>query len=96
LTFRKLKVFHLDADDIFLDKDVFSTITNIADKGDFDLISFKSIISPCASNVFKNPLSDRLCKSQKNNLVLNQPKLGLYPFKTGQTLEKYHIIDSYI
>ena len=81
---------------MFLDKDVFSTITNIADKGDFDLISFKSIFSPRGSNVFKNPLSDRLCKSQKNNLVLFQPELGLYPFTPGQTLERYHIIDSYI
>ena len=31
-------IFPLDSDDMFLDKDVFSTISNIADKGNFDLV----------------------------------------------------------
>ena len=38
-------IFPLDNDDMFLDKDVFQTISNIADKGDFDLVEFKGVFS---------------------------------------------------
>lgn len=38
-------IFPLDSDDMFLDKDVFTTISNIADKGNFDLVVFKYIKS---------------------------------------------------
>ena len=33
-------IFPLDNDDMFLDEDVFSTITNIAEKGFFDIVEF--------------------------------------------------------
>ena len=38
-------IFNLDNDDMFLDKDVYWTITNFADKYDFDIIGFKAIYS---------------------------------------------------
>ena len=36
-------IFHLDNDDMFLDEDVFQIITNIAEKGYFDIVEFKGI-----------------------------------------------------
>ena len=36
-------IFPLDNDDMFLDKDVFETIANVAESGPFDLIEFKGI-----------------------------------------------------
>jgi len=36
-------IFVLDNDDMFLDKDVFQTITKIAEKGIFDIVEFKGI-----------------------------------------------------
>ena len=36
-------IFHLDSDDMILDKDVFSSILSIAEKDYFDIVSFKKI-----------------------------------------------------
>ena len=36
-------IFPLDSDDMFLDEDVFQTITSIAEKGYFDIVEFKGI-----------------------------------------------------
>ena len=36
-------VFPIDSDDIFLDSNVFSVISSIADKGNFDIVVFNSI-----------------------------------------------------
>ena len=38
-------IFPLDNDDMFLDQDIFSVITNIAEKGFFDIVEFKGIYS---------------------------------------------------
>ena len=37
-------IFPLDNDDMFLDKDVFQTITDRADKGNFDIIEFRGVL----------------------------------------------------
>lgn len=73
-------VFTMDSDDMFLDKDIFSTISNIADKGNFDLVVFYSITSKLTPNV--NSTSYRILnnkKERKANLVLFQPEMGYYP-----------------
>jgi hypothetical protein len=45
-------IFPIDSDDMLLDKDVFSTISNIADKGNFDLVVFNTIKSKLIPNVY--------------------------------------------
>jgi len=73
-------IFTMDSDDMFLDKDVFSTISNIADKGNFDLVVFYSITSKLTPNV--NSTSYKILnnrKERKANLVLFQPEMGYYP-----------------
>ena len=52
-------IFPLDNDDMFLDKDVFQTITEISDKGNFDIVEFKGIASRKGNkDIFKNKISD--------------------------------------
>ena len=73
-------LFTMDSDDLFLDKDVFSTISNIADKGNFDLVVFYAITSKLTPNVYST--SYRMIKYQKEykaNLVLFQPEMGYHP-----------------
>ena len=38
-------IFSLDNDDMFLDFDVFSTITNIAEEGNFDIVEFRGAMT---------------------------------------------------
>jgi len=89
-------IFHIDNDDMLLDEDVFSTITDIAEKGNFDLISFNVIYSFGGTNIFTNRITDKLTSSHRSNQVLFQPELAQYPFRPGNTLGNYYIIDSYI
>ena len=73
-------IFPIDSDDMFLNFDVFSTIINIADKGNFDILIFNSIISDLKPNVYSTKIyTHPLEKSHKSNLVLLQPNLGYYP-----------------
>ena len=89
-------IFHVDNDDMVLDQDVFSTITTIADKGDFDIISFRAINSGDGDDIFTNNNTDNFLYFQKDNQVLIQPELGLFPFRPGKKLGEYDIVDSYI
>ena len=76
-------IFPLDNDDMFLDKDVFKTITNIADKGSFDLVSFKGIFSLNGrSNLLNNKIQDVHSPEDDLNLVMFQPELGNYPIRS--------------
>ena len=81
---------------MLLDEDVFSIITNIAEKGKFDLISYNVIYSFGGSNIFTNIMKDKLTSFHKSNQVLFQPELSRYPFRPGKTLGNYYVIDSYI
>ena len=36
-------IFPIDNDDLFLDKDVFSIVSNVAIRGNFDIVEFKGI-----------------------------------------------------
>ena len=73
-------IFPLDNDDMLLDKDIFKVIRNIAEKGNIDIVQFKGIwallgdIDILKRRIINIPFSDH-----KLNLVLFQPKLGLFP-----------------
>lgn len=71
-------IFALDNDDMFFDKDVFYNITEIAEKGNFDIIGFKSL---CAKSFYTKiyKIRDNHFSNHKNNLILHQPELGIYP-----------------
>ena len=61
---------------MFLDFDVFSTITNIANEGDVDVIEFKGAMSRHASNIINARVYDIYFSKEKSNFVLFQPELG--------------------
>ena len=85
-------IFPLDSDDMLLDEDIYSTITNTADKGNFDIVSFRIIYS-IGSNILKNEIGEYSFSDHANNLVLFQPELGLYPIRPGKELGQYSVID---
>ena len=86
-------IFPLDNDDMFLDQDIFSVITNIAEKGFFDIVEFKGIFSNKGdeNNILKNKISDTHYANHPLNLVLYQPQLGNYQIWPEKSLSKYHL-----
>ena len=76
-------IFPLDGDDMLLDKDVYSTITKIADKGNFDIVGFRGLIAYVSNNNVANYALESFFSEQKDNHVLFQPELGLYPLRPG-------------
>ena len=79
-------IFPLDNDDMFLDKDVFQTITEISDKGNFDIVEFKGIISLLSENtsLLNRRIIDTSYSNHKLNLVLFQPELGNFPITPSE------------
>ena len=88
-------IFHLDNDDMILDIDSFSTIVNIADKGDFDIVSFMAVFAHHRPNLLTASIMENYFSEHVHNLVLYQPELGLYAFRP-KTLGEFIITDSYI
>ena len=82
-------IFPLDNDDLFLDEDVFKTITNIANESDIDIVEFKGIFQEYNENNILNEttINDTKFQEHKFDLVLFQPELGNYPLKEGTTSE---------
>ena len=83
-------IFSLDNDDMFLDFDVFSTITKIADEGNIDVVEFKGAMSRYASNIINASVRD-IWFTQPKNFVLVQPELSDYQIKKGNSYDKYQI-----
>ena len=79
----------MDGDDMYLDKDVLSTITNIALKGDFDIVIFKSIFTDLKPDVYPTKITlPNLERNYKPNLVLFQPDLGYYPITPSENINE--------
>ena len=91
-------IFPLDNDDMFLDKDVFKTITNIAEIGPFDLVEFKGIESlKGISHFYNSSIKDiSFTRRKKLNLIMYQPELGNYPIRLNKNLDGYDINDAYL
>ena len=91
-------IFPLDNDDMFLDEDVFQTITNIAEKGFFDIVEFKGMQSKKGENddILKNKIGDTNWEYHPLNLVLYQPALGNYPTWPGRSLDAIHFETVYL
>ena len=71
-------ILALDNDDMFLDEDVFEIIYKEAEKKNFDIIGFKAIDSP-SYNASINEFINNQFHEHKNNLILHQPELGIFP-----------------
>ena len=90
-------IFPLDNDDMFLDEDVFQTITNIAEKGFFDIVEFKGIESKKGDKgILSNSRGDTKWENHPYNLVLYQPALGGYPTWPGKRLSTFHFETVYL
>jgi glycosyltransferase involved in cell wall biosynthesis len=71
-------IFPLDNDDMFLDEDIFATIYNIAEKGNYDIVEFKAFTIPNYNPGIKD-IKQNYFNFHPNNLILQQPELGIFP-----------------
>ena len=90
-------IFPLDNDDMFLDKDVFETIADRADKGNFDIIEFRGVLTLISDkDLFSRPKIGTTFSPYGDNIVLFQPKLGAFPFQKANRYGDYKIITVYL
>ena len=90
-------IFPLDNDDMFLDNDVFFTMTNIADKGYFDIVEFKGIFSrKGGKDILNNKRTDTLHTNRPLNLVIYQPELGDYLLWPKKKINDYYFESCYL
>ena len=82
-------ILPMDADDMFLNKDVFDILVNIEIKGNFDIIIFNSISSTLKPHLlFTSYSPDWFDRNHEPNRVLFQPELGYYPTSPGDEIDK--------
>ena len=86
-------IFPLDNDDMFLDKDVFEIITNIADKGNFDIVEFKGIYF--YENKLNYKAKDLKFCNHKLNHVMFQSEMSEYPIRPAN-FSKIILVDVYL
>ena len=81
---------------MFLNSDVFSTITKIAIEGNFDIVEFKGILSKISENILNNQIRDIHLSNKKLNLVIYQPKLSDFPIIIGKNFGEYRLNSVYL
>jgi len=81
-------IFPLDNDDLFYDETVFSIIYKVAIKGNFDIVEFKGA-EHTNYVINTNYIRDSEYCEHQHNLVLHQPKLGIYPRKRNNNYGVY-------
>ena len=89
-------IFPLDGDDMLLDKDIYSTITKIADKSNFDIVGYRGLVATVLLNNISNNVQETSFSYYNNNLVLFQPELGNFPLEPGNKYGEYIIKDVYL
>ena len=90
-------IFSLDNDDMFLNNNIISTIINISNKNDFDIVEFKGILSFNGINLKDySKIKDIYLSNHKINQVLLQPELSFYPIKTGKNFGQYRLNSVYL
>ena len=81
-------IYPIDSDDMFLDKDVFSIITNIADIENLDITIFNSIITDLKPNIYSTKIKKDPYEANHNiNQILIQPELGYYTISPSHGTE---------
>ena len=96
LSARGKYIFSIDNDDMFLDKDIFLTITNISIEGNFDIVEFRGISSLKGDYIFTNETKDIDLTNNNLNMVIFQPKLSEYPIKARIERDGYKLISVYL
>ena len=90
-------IFPLDNDDMFLNKYVLTTITNIAKEGNFDIVEFKGIeIRRRKNGKLNKKIKNIKYANYKLNLVLFQPELSAFPIRPGKTINSYKLISCHL
>ena len=92
-------IFPLDNDDMFLDKDVFDTISKVADKGNFDIIEFRGVLTLAPRNnedIYHRYKLGTTFSPYGDNIVLYQPELGNFPMQKGNRYGDYKLISVYL
>ena len=96
LSARGKYIFSIDNDDMFLDKDIFSTITNISIEGNFDIVEFRGILSLEGDYILTNETRDIFFTNNNLNMVIFQPKLSEYPITARIERDGYRLISVYL
>lgn len=89
-------IFSLDNDDLFLNYDVFDTITTIGEEGKFDIVEFKGISNKYFEKDILNAYIVNSNFSHQNPMILFQPELGRFPIFFGKDIDSYGYRDIYI
>ena len=89
-------IFTLDNDDLFLNYDVFDTITRIGEEGKFDIVEFKGISNKYFEKDLLNAYIVNSNFSHENPMVLFQPELGRFPLFFGKDIDSYGFRDIYL
>ena len=74
-------IFPLDNGDMFLDYDVFDTISEVAEKDNYDIVEFKAINVGGLFDLPNQRLLNIMFSGHQLNLVLTQPDLGYFPIQ---------------
>ena len=89
-------LYTLDNDDMFLNDDIFHTITNIGETGHFDIVEFRAISNKIFNhNILKNRIKNAKF-THHQSFILFQPELGRYPIQTGNDSGRYHLVDIFL
>ena len=87
-------ILPLDSDDMFLDKDVFSTLLNSISKDNFDIIIYNSIYTNLKPDVYSTQIAPTYFDNKHEpNRILFQPDLGYYHITPSKKLEQIEIND---
>ena len=77
---------------MFFDEGVFSIVSDIAEKGNFDIVEFKGA-ERYKFNVFSTKFRDSEYSFHVNNLILYQPELGQYARRKNN---KFGVFDCFL
>lgn len=90
-------IIPMDSDDMFLDKDVFCVLLNIAIRGNFDIIIYNSISTNLKPDIYNTLIRPtRFDRNHRPNRVLFQPDLGYYPTSPGDKIDQIRLNDGLI
>lgn len=89
-------LFTLDNDDMFLNYDIFDSVTKINEEGNFDIVEFKAISN---INYRKEILIENIIDSSfshNQSFILFKPELGRFPISTGKEVGQYELNDIFL
>ena len=89
-------LFTLDNDDMFLNYDIFDSITKINEEGNFDIVEFKAIMNKNFNHGILNKNIIDSSFSHNQPFILFKPELGRFPISTRKKVGKYRLNDIFL